>query len=81
MFAAIKEYKDRKPEGDYSPPEVDLHRESIVPLPVWFDFESPVRDPVDIKGSQMNPRHLTKGNISSTNSEEIKSPSPRAAFN
>ena len=31
-IAAIKEYKDRVPEEDYSPPEVDLHRESTVPL-------------------------------------------------
>ena len=66
-IAAVKSYKDR----DYSPPEVDLHRESAVPTSVWFNFDSPVRDPVDIKGSQMNPRHLTKGNISSTDSEEI----------
>ena len=76
-IAAMKEYKDRKPEEDYSPPEVDLHRESVVPLSVWFDLESPARDHVDIKGSQMNPKHLTKGTISSTNSEEIKSPSPK----
>ena len=76
-IAAIKEYKDRVPEEDYSPPEVDLHRESTVPLSVWFDFESPVRDPVDIKGSQMNPKHLTKGTVSSTDSEEIRSPSPK----
>ena len=76
-IAAIKEYKDRVPEEEYSPPEVDLHRESVVPLSVWFDLESHVRDHVDIKGSQMNPKHLTKGTISSTDSEEIKSPSPK----
>ena len=64
-IAVVKEYKDRKPEEDYSPPEVDLYRESTVPISVWFNFESPVRNPVDIKGSQMNPRHLTKGTISS----------------
>ena len=56
---------------------MDLHRESTVPLSVWFDLESPVRDPVDIKGSQINPKHLTKGTISSTDSEEIRSPSPK----
>ena len=76
-IAAIKEYKNREHEVDYSPPEVDLHRESTVPLSVWFNFESLVLDPVDIKGSQMNPKHLTKGNMSSTDSEEIKFPSPK----
>ena len=65
-IAAIKKYKDRVPEEDYSHPEVDLDRESIVILSVWFDLESHVRDPVDIKGSQMNPKHLTKGTTSST---------------
>ena len=61
-IAAVKKYKDRKQEEDYSPSEVDLHRESTVPLSVWFHFESRVRDHVDIKGSQMKPKHLTKGN-------------------
>ena len=72
-IAAVKQYKDRKPEEDYSPPEVDLHRESTVPLSVWFNFESHVRGHVDIKGSQINPKHLTKGTFSSTDSEEIRS--------
>ena len=58
-IAVVKRHKDREPEVDYSPPEVDLHRESTVPLSVWFDFESHVRNPVDIKGSQMNHEHLT----------------------
>ena len=79
-IAAVKSYKDRKPEEDYSPPEVNLHRDSIVPISVWFNFESPVHDPVDIKGSQMNPRHLTKGTISSTDSEEIISPKTNTHF-
>ena len=76
-IAAVKKYKDRKPEEDYSPPEVDLHRESTVPLSVWFDFESHVCDLVDIKGSQMNSKNLTMGTFSSTDSEEIRSPSPK----
>ena len=57
---------------------MDLHRESTVPFSVWFDLESLVRDPVDIKGGQMNPKHLTRGTISSTDSEEIRSPSPKS---
>ena len=59
---------------------MDLHRESTFPISVWFNFEFPVRNPVDIKGSQMNLRHLTKGTISSTDSEEISSPKTNTHF-
>ena len=49
-IAAVKQYKGRKLEEDYSPHEVDLHRESTIQLSVWFNFEFHVRDPIDIKG-------------------------------